>query len=74
MEEKINVTKDSFEKIKHTDENGVEYWYGRELMKALEYKRWDKFYNVIENAMVACKSSNNALLDHFSQVGKMVKK
>ncbi len=72
MEEKINVTKDSFEKIKHTDENGVEFWYARELMRALEYKRWDKFSNVIENAMLACKSSNNALFDHFSHLGKMV--
>ena len=34
--------------------------------------RWDKFYNVIESAQVACSISNNNVLDHFSQVGKMV--
>ena len=38
----------------------------------MEYKRWDKFYNVIESAQVACSNSNNNVLDHFSQVGKMV--
>ena len=27
-----------FEEIKHIDEDGVEYWYARELMIILEYK------------------------------------
>ena len=43
------------------------------LQMTLEYKRWDKFCNVIEEAKIACKRSNNLLLDHFSQVGKMIK-
>ena len=62
----------TFESIKHIDENGFEYWLARELMLALEYKRWDKFYNVIENAKTACEKSNNIISDHFSQVGRMV--
>ena len=68
--EKINET--IFESIKHVDEDGNEYWYARELQKVLEYKRWDKFYNVIESAQVACSISNNNVLYHFSQVGKMI--
>ena len=68
--EKINET--IFESIKHVDDDGNEYWYARELQKVLEYKRWDKFFNVIESAQVACSISNNNVLDHFSQVGKMV--
>ena len=68
--EKINET--IFESIKHVDDDGNEYWYARELQKVLEYKRWDKFYNVIESAQVACSISNNNVLDHFSQVGKMI--
>jgi len=62
----------TFESIKHVDENGFEFWLARELMLALEYKRWDKFCNVIENAKTACEKSNNIISDHFSQVGKMV--
>ena len=62
-----------FEDIKHIDENGCEFWYARELQMTLGYKRWDKFCNVIEEAKIACKRSNNLLLDHFSQVGKMIK-
>ena len=62
----------TFESIRHIDENGFEYWLARELMIALEYKRWDKFCNVIENAKIACEKSNNIISDHFSQVGRMV--
>ena len=62
----------NFEDIKHIDECGNEYWYARELQVALDYKRWDKFCNVIESAKIACENSNNAVLNHFSQVGKMV--
>ena len=34
-------------------------------MQALEYKRWDKFCNVIENAKVACEQSKFMIDDHF---------
>lgn len=62
-----------FERIKHTNEYDKEYWYARELQVVLEYKRWDKFCNVIENAKTACEKSNYRVTDHFVQVGKMVK-
>jgi len=61
-----------FESIKHVDEYGNEYWYARELSKVLEYKRWDKFKNVLEKAMISCENSGNLVLDHFSHLGKMV--
>ena len=54
------------------DEYGNEYWYDRELQLALEYKRWDKFNNVIDDAKNACEKSNNIIDDHFSQAGKMI--
>jgi DNA-damage-inducible protein D len=54
------------------DKYGNEYWNARELMQALEYKRWDKFNNVIDNAKLACEKSKYLIDDHFSQVGKMV--
>ena len=50
----INNNNTTFEGIKHTDEYGNEYWPARELQSALEYKRWDKFCKVIENAKIAC--------------------
>ena len=33
----------SFEDIKHIDENGVEFWYARELMPILQYLKWENF-------------------------------
>lgn len=61
-----------FESIKHIDEMGGEYWNARELQVVLNYKRWDKFKDVINNAKKACENSNNIIDDHFSQVGKMI--
>lgn len=69
----VNKTEKDFEKIKHTDENGVEFWYARELMIVLEYKQWRRFEQVIERAKEACKNSNINIDDHFASVGKIVK-
>ena len=63
----------TFESIKHIDEEGVEYWSGRELKKNLNYKEWRKFENVINKAILACQNSNNNVLDHFVHVDKMIK-
>ena len=65
MSDIIEYTEQSFEDIKHVDDYGNEYWEARELMQALEYKRWDKFCNVIENAKVACEQSKFMIDDHF---------
>ena len=68
----LEINESIFESIKHTDEDGNEFWYARELMVVLEYKRWDKFNNVIANAIETCSSSSYNVLDHFSHLGKMV--
>jgi len=41
----------AFERIKHRDEEGAEYWYARELMTLLGYKLWQNFERVIEEAI-----------------------
>ena len=70
MKEKDNNNK-SFEDIKHIDENGVEFWYARELMIILEYKQWRRFESVIEKAKIACENSNISSIEHFVDVGKL---
>lgn len=65
MTEIIKYNEQTFESIKHISENGEEYWLARELMLVLDYKRWDKFLNIIEKAKNACKGSNNILSEHF---------
>lgn len=43
----------TFESIKHVNENGQEFWYARELQKALEYSQWRRFSEVIARAKTA---------------------
>ncbi len=69
----VNKTEKNFESIKHIDENGIEFWYARELMIMLEYSKWGNFVKVIDKAREACKNSNANILDHFADAGKMVK-
>ena len=72
MNEIKEHTEKMFEDIKHIDEVGNEYWLARELQVALEYKRWDKFCKVIENAKITRKKSKYAVSYHFYHLGKMV--
>ena len=69
----IMCTEEDFEKIKHTDENGVEFWYARELMTILEYSKWGNFKNVVNKAKKACNGSDIAEEEHFADVGRVLK-
>ena len=61
-----------FEDIKHTTDEGMEFWYARELSQVLEYTEWRNFNKVIDKAMLACKNSGFAVSDHFVDINKMV--
>ena len=77
MNEKLkrneNYTKETFEDIKHIDENGTEFWYARELMIILEYKQWRRFESVIEKSIITCENSSISSFEHFVNVGKTIK-
>ena len=68
----IDKTNKSFEDIKHIDENGVEVWYARELMPILQYSNWQNFEKIIDKAKISCQNSDISVLDHFTDVNKMV--
>ena len=72
IEKGENYNNQTFEKIKHIDENGIEYWYARELMKIFGYKDWRYFDAVIEKARIACKNTGINDVDHFVVNNKMV--
>ena len=63
----------TFEDIRHFDENGIEYWYGRELQKILEYNKWENFEKVINKAMIACENTGISVTEHFPDVRKTIK-
>ena len=68
----IDKNNNSFEDIKHIDENGVEFWYARELMPILQYSNWQNFEKIINKAKISCKNSDISVLDHFTDINKMV--
>ncbi len=72
MDELEKYTEKIFDDIKHIDENGIEFWYARELMPILEYSEWRNFVKVLNNAKRACKNSNNDIDNHFVEVNKMI--
>lgn len=61
----------TFEDCVH-QEDGVEYWFARELQLLLGYDRWENFENAINRAKIACTNAKNDVTDHFRGVTKMV--
>ena len=68
--EKINET--IFESIKHVDEDDNEYWYARELQKALQYNKWENFKKVILKAKLSCNASSYEISEQFLDIRKPI--
>jgi DNA-damage-inducible protein D len=62
----------TFEDLKHINDDGMDFWFARDLQEVLDYSSWDKFKRVISKAITACDKSGQSTADHFSQVVKMV--
>jgi len=69
----IDNNNKTFEDIKHIDENGVEFWYARELMSILQYTKWQNFEKIIDKSKISCKNSNISVFEHFTDVSKTIK-
>ena len=61
----------SFEDRAHK-QDGVEFWYARELQALLGYTTWRRFEETIERAKIACANAGQKVEDHFAEAGKMV--
>lgn len=59
-----------FEDIKHYTEEGIGFWYARELQAVLEYKEWRNFVKVIDKAKDACKNAQQSVFECFVDVNK----
>ena len=59
--------------IQTTENEQIEYWYARDLMKLLGYSRWENFENAIRRAIDSCETSQIEVLDHFREATKMVR-
>lgn len=65
-------SRSDFEKAKQHTEDGVEFWYARDLKDILEYEQWRNFLQVVEKAKESCRNAKNDIGDHFADVSKMV--
>lgn len=62
-----------FDDYSHKDENDIEYWLARDIMRPLGYSRWENFHEAIKRAMVSCETAKTPVENHFREVTKMVK-
>lgn len=51
---------------------GIEFWFARDLMEPLGYARWENFVTAIQRAIESCKSTGYDESDHFRGVTKMI--
>ena len=70
----IDKNSASFEEIKHIDENGIEFWYARELMPVLQYSNWQNFEKIIKKSKISCQNSDISVFEHFIDVNKLSKR
>ncbi len=61
-----------FEDFSQTTENGIEFWFARDLQQLMGYSKWDNFKKVILKSKISCEATGKEILDHFADVGKMV--
>ncbi|NBX79993.1 MAG: DNA damage-inducible protein D [Flavobacteriales bacterium] len=72
------MEKDTIEKLHKRfeeyayEQDGVEYWLARELQVLLEYSEWRNFFNAINKAKDSCKTTGEAVSDHFVDINKMI--
>ena len=55
------------------EQDGIEYWLARELQELLGYADWRNFLNAVDKAKESCKTTGEAVFDHFVDVTKMVR-
>ena len=74
LEKNENYNNKTFEDIKHIDENGIEFWYARELMPILQYSKWQNFEKILDKAKISCENSDISVFEHFTDVSKLSKR
>lgn len=62
----------TFESMRHVDEQGNEFWLGRQLSSVLDYSQYRHFLPVVERAKDACRNSGHTVQDHIEDILTMV--
>jgi DNA-damage-inducible protein D len=67
----LKVLYKTLDDIKHV-EDGIEFWYARELYPILGYTKWENFETAINRAKEACERSGSSISDHFPGARKRI--
>ncbi len=71
--EVIQKMQDQFDEIAQIlPEDGIEFWFARDLQEPLGYARWENFTTAIQRAISSCETTGNVISDHFRGVTKMI--
>ena len=63
----------TFEDLRHTTNDGHEFWSARDLAGVLRYSESKPFLPVIEKAKKGCENSGKDVEDHFEHILRMVR-
>jgi len=68
----IQSLTNNFEEHSYTTEEGIEFWFARDLQHLLGYAKWENFNKVITKAKIACEVSGNDISNHFPDIRKTI--
>ncbi|MFV0304975.1 MAG: BRO family protein [Moheibacter sp.] len=66
MGEIIRALSNNFEDHSKTTENGIEFWFARDIQHLLGYSEWRNFQKVIIKAKTSCDATGSDVLDHLT--------
>ena len=70
--ELVKSLTDTFQDHSNTTDNGIEFWFARDIQHLLGYTEWRNFVNVIVKAKTSCEASGNHISDHFVDINKTI--
>lgn len=62
----------NFESFAQKTDDGLEFWFARDLQKLLGYSRWENFVNALSKAKIACEVFGEQVPDHFPDITKSI--
>ncbi|MCH4209409.1 DNA damage-inducible protein D [Bifidobacterium sp.] len=71
-EEAIGLRARELDDLSRVDGGGVEFWFAREIMTYMGYRKWENFSNALERAQDACQNSGIPVQSHFQKTDREV--
>lgn len=68
----IKSLTNEFESFVNFTNQGVEFWFARDLQHLLGYSEWRNFNKVIYKAKTACETAGHQIFDHFVDIDKTI--